>query len=341
MAGLISRLFGGNTRPPETDPLPGVGGYAMPPGPAGQTGFPGSTGSTRTFSAHNTSAAKLPLRGQANTGLIRAELQSTPGTNKGGPTDNTNPLNQTAGGHPLSGAQAVGGHSEIDTTTPYSRAQPQISRDIPGAQNVRNTKAQSYKAVPGQVRSYESAPRADQANLAPGDGGAGLGPVTTQVTGVSRFVFDGGGVETWAVDRRIPYTGRGDGLRGAQLDGNRYYAAGQYDQFVSAQSGKYGVERLRGGKRPVNFTQPAPWTGNYYDTTTQVEQQTAPQAPDAVYVSPVPARPNTAARRAASLWLNPMRQREARRAVSTSSRRSLARCPWACGLLPLSVFGGT
>lgn len=300
MAGLISRLFGGNQRPPETDPLPGVGGYSMSRGPAGQTGYPGSTGSTRTFSAHNTSAAKLPMRGGANVGMIRAELQGTPGTNKGGPTDNTSLLNQTAGGHPLSGAQAVGGHSEIDTTTPYSRAESQISRGIPGAQNVRNTKAQAYKAAPGQIRTYESAPRADQANLAPSEGGAGLGPVTTPVQSVSRFVFNGGGVETWDVDRRIPYTGRGNGLRGAQLDGNRYYAAGQYDQFVSAQSGKYGVARLAGPKRPVNFTQPAPWTGNYYDTTEQVQQQTAPQAPDAVYVTPVPARPNTAARRAGS-----------------------------------------
>lgn len=300
MAGLISRLFGGLQRPPETDPLPGVGGYSMPPGPAGQTGFPGSTGSTRTFSPHNTAAAKLPVRGGVNTGLIRAELQGTPATNKGGPTDKTVPGNQTAGGHPLSGSAAVGGHSEIDTTTPYSRAQRQISRDVPGAANVRNTRAQSYKAVPGQVRGYRSAPRADQATLAPSEGGAGLGPTTTEVTAVSRFVFDGGGVETWDVDRRIPYTGRGSGLRGAQLDGNRYYAAGQYDQFVSAESGKYGVARLAGPKRPVNFTQPAPWTGNYYDTTEQVEQNTAPQMPSAVYVTPVPARPNTAARRAGS-----------------------------------------
>jgi hypothetical protein len=295
VAGLIQALFGGRSRPPETDPLPGQGGYDMPPGPAGQTGYPGSTGSTRTFSPRNLRAAKLPARGNINADLIRQELQSTPATNKGGPTDGTVPGNETAGGHPL-GRQ--GGHSVIDTTTPYSQAQSQIGVGTPGAQNVRNQVAQDYKARPGQVRTYMSAPRADQAQLAPSEGGAGIGAISVPVQVQSRFVFEDGGNQTWHVLRRMPYTGRGDGARGAVLNGNRYYASGQADQFADGRMGDFGIARRLGGKRPVSFTQPGPWTSDFYDTTQDVQDGSAGQSPDAIYVSPVPARPNSAAGRA-------------------------------------------
>ena len=53
MAGLIRALFGGRTRPPDPDPLPGVGGYRMPTGRTGAGGFPGSTALTRTFGGRN------------------------------------------------------------------------------------------------------------------------------------------------------------------------------------------------------------------------------------------------------------------------------------------------
>jgi len=40
MAGLIAALFGGKSRPQDnTNPAPGIGGYAMGPGPAGQSGL--------------------------------------------------------------------------------------------------------------------------------------------------------------------------------------------------------------------------------------------------------------------------------------------------------------
>jgi hypothetical protein len=110
------------------------------------------------------------------------------------------------------------------------------------------------------------------------------------VTVPSRFVWDGGGVQTWSVQRQMPYTGRGDGARGADLNGTRYYAEGP-PVNLNGGLGAYGVARLRGpNHRPVYFNEPAPWTSQYYDTTASVGTPDAPgpggQAPDAVYVSP-------------------------------------------------------
>src|SRR5450631_2121842 len=53
MAGLIAALFGGKSRPPDPNPLPGIGGYRMPRGPVGEGGFPGSTSVTRTIPGMN------------------------------------------------------------------------------------------------------------------------------------------------------------------------------------------------------------------------------------------------------------------------------------------------
>ena len=66
MAGLIAALFGGRSRPPDPNPLPGIGGYDLPPGPNGATGFPGSTSLTRTFPGRNPRTAEL--RADSNTG---------------------------------------------------------------------------------------------------------------------------------------------------------------------------------------------------------------------------------------------------------------------------------
>jgi len=333
---LIARLFGGRSRPPDPDPLPGVGGYRMPRGPVGAGGFPGSTALTRTFGGRN--PRTVGLRADTNTGwesglsstpqerqaayrgdelgnatrnprstpsvvtpqpLIAEQMQDTPATFYGGPTLRTGPGNYTAGANPLGRSQRAGGHSVRDTETPPTLRQPVIGVGTPGSQNVRNQYAQRYKAVPGQMHTYQSASRPDQAPVAR-NGQAGNGSVkpwqtSSPVTVPSRFVFPGGGNQTWAVLREMPYGGRGDGARGAALSGQRYYATGQQDQFWSAGQGDYGIARARGGKRPIaSFAEPAPWSGNYYDTTESVGTTDAPgsptQAPNLVYVSPSTGR---------------------------------------------------
>ncbi len=226
---------------------------------------------------------------------IRQEMQTnSPAEFYGGPPLRTRPGDLTAGGHPLSAAQAAGGHSERDTTTPWIDAQPTVGGDTPGAQNVRNSYAQRYKNKPGELHTYKSAPRADLAPSNPGgqatDGNVHPEVVVQDVTVPNRYEHDG--VTSWSVLREMPYAGRGNGARGADLNGQRYYATGQEQQFENAGQGQYGVGRLRGegNKRPVSFTQPAPWSANFYDTTNSVgtadDPNTNPaQQPNAIFTS--------------------------------------------------------
>jgi hypothetical protein len=336
MAGRIAALFGGARRPPDTNPVPGIGGYAQGPGPTGQNGFPGSTAATRTYRGRNPRQAEI--RADSNTGFEQGIGSTTyqqqvsyrgdvPGGNirnprltpravtpqtrivqlmqnnaqgefYGGPMLRTGPANNTAGGHPLSPARSRGGHSERETTTPWIAAQPVIGVGTPGSQNVRNEVAQRYKNTPGQVHTYLSAPRADQAPVNLGgqatDGNVHPERAVSQVSVPNRFVFPGGGNQTWSILRQMPYGGRGDGARGAQLSGQRYYMTGQAQQFWNAGQGDYGIARQRGGKRPVAFTEPGPWTANFYDTTSEVGTSDNPgtptQSPDMVYTSPVSGR---------------------------------------------------
>jgi hypothetical protein len=339
MAGLIAALFGGKSLPPPPEGgQAGSGGFRAGPGPTGASGYPGSTSQTRSLrgrsprdggvrsdrdsgfeqalSTVNQVRQHAPHFGQVRSNaspratprvatpqpLLTAVMQQTPHTNLGGPLDSTEPGAHTAGGHPLSGAASDGGHSERETTTPWIHAQPNISGNVPGSQNVRNTRAQRYKNKPGELHTYKSAPRADTAPPNPtgwaSDGNVHPERVVTEVTVPNRFVWPGGGVQTWSVQREMPYGGRGDGARGADLNGQRYFATGQQDQFWNAGSGDYGIARQLGNgtKRPVSFTQPAPWTGQYYDSTPSVESGTTNQAPDLVYVSPQVSRRNTATR---------------------------------------------
>lgn len=333
MAGKIAALFGGRNRPPDTDPAPGIGGYAMGPGPTGDYGYPGSTGQTRTFRGNNPRGALV--RADTNTGfeqalsdtpqvrqasyrgdipganisnpratptttsrqpLLTDLMQSTPATLEGGPLMRTGPGNNTAGGRPgRRGAATAGGHDPQQSQTLWSQAQYPLGGNAPGAENVRNQVAQRYKAAPGQEHTYKSAARADQAPLLrkgqAADGNVHPDLATTDVSVPSRFVM--AGAQTgFAVLREMPYGGRGDGARGAQLNGHRYYAQGQQDQFWNAGQGDYGIARERGlnHRRPVGFTEPAPWTSNFYDTTGQVQDGTTPQAAQNVYVSPAGGR---------------------------------------------------
>jgi len=229
--------------------------------------------------------------------VLTRQVQDVPATQLGGPMMATGPGNNTAGAHPLSGAQAAGGHSMLHTQTPWAEAgRVVIGQGSPGAQNVRNTVAQRYKNPPGTMHTYLSSPRPDQAPVNPGgqatDGNVHPERVVQEVTVENRMVFpaDGGNL-SWSVLREMPYGGRGNGARGADLNGQRRYATGQETEFWNAGQGDYGVARQRGGKRPVGFTQPAPWSAQFYDTTSSVGTADNPntqpaQQPQAVYVSP-------------------------------------------------------
>jgi hypothetical protein len=255
-----------------------------------QASFRGDVRGSTTRSPRATSSVVLPQT------AIRQELQhNSEAEFYGGPALHTGFGNQTAGGNPLSEAQQAGGHSQRDTTTPWPDAQPEIGGHAPGAQNVRNTIAERYKYPGGIEHTYQSAPRADQAVPNPGgqatDGNVHPGNVVQPVTVEDRY-FDNG-VLGWSVLREMPYGGRGNGARGADLNGQRYYATGQQDQFWNGGQGEYGIARQRGAgnKRPVSFTQPAPWTSQFYDTTADVGTETDPnetpaQQPQAIYMSP-------------------------------------------------------
>lgn len=332
MAGMIARLFGGASRPPDTNPVPGIGGYAQGTGPTGQTGFPGSTSQTRTYRGNN--PRTVGLRADTNSGFEQAmgttlvtqqhayrgdvpgarvanpratgrvptrQTRSVQGLQHnavgefyGGPMLQTGPGNNTAGGVPMTPAKHAGGHSQRDTTTPWIDAQPVIGTGVPGSNNVRNQVAQRYKNRPGESHTYQSAARADQAPVNPSgqasDGNVHPERARSEVTVPNRFVFPGGGNTTWSILRDMPYSGPGNGARGAHLNGQRYYASGQDQQFWNAGQGDYGVGRERGGKRPVSFTEPGPWTANFYDTTSEVGTSDAPgtpgQSPNMVYTSP-------------------------------------------------------
>lgn len=318
MAGLIARLFGGAARPPDPDPLPGQGGYALGPGPYGATGFPGSTAAAPRAYGQTTEAAKLPVRhgvplegtetrqvsGRGDTGRpsasprattrvtlprsrAAAELQREPAEFYGGPKLRTDaPVNDTAGGN-LLGRDGVGANSVRNTETPVTKRQPQIGVGTPGAENVRNQIAERYKAVPGQTRQYLSAPRGELA----GEGGGKRDQAVSPVSVPSRFVFEGGGNQTWSVQRDMPYNQGGH--RGAALNGSRYYGTGQDDQFVNGGQGQYGYRAAgRGGgvKRPVSFTEPAPWTSGFYDTTADSADAGQGGAGPNVHVSPAGGR---------------------------------------------------
>lgn len=323
MSGLWG-LFGRKAVQQPDNPQPGVGGYTEGPGPYGENGFPGSTSSTRYFKGASPRAVKIEsstntgfeqglssvpqVRQQSSRGDIELDdanprltptvetpqpqltvnLQDTPGTFYGGQPDRNIPGYDLAGQNPLSGAQDAGGHSQRATTTPWPDANININvGGAPGSNNVRNTIAQDYKAVPGQLHTYQSASRPDQKGSFPGF--AESSPVTVP----SRYVYDDFGNSSWSVEREMPYGGRGDGARGADLNGTRYYATGQDDEFANAGLGQYGLRRLQGAKQPTLFAEPAPWSANNYVTTADVGTPDNPgpntQVPNMVYVSPGPS----------------------------------------------------
>ena len=333
MAGLIAKLWKRSPADPYDPNLAGIGGTTAGPGPAGQSAPPGTTSATRVnrgksprsalvnadtnsgwengldgsmtrqesraYSSGSRNPRHTPEVVTPNTRAITSLRQSSSEWFGGVPlrSDAVAPANHVIGGNPLMGAAAAGGHSTYDTETPRISRQPDISGGVPGSQNVRNQIAQRYKNPPGQMHTYMSAERPDQAPVNPGgqatDGNVHKDAVTSMVTVPSRYVWGSGGVQTWSVQRQMPYGSgeRGNGARGADLNGTRYYAEGAATGLVNAGMGSYGVSRLRGpNHRPVAFNEPAPWSSQFYDTTASVGTPDAPgpggQAPNAVYTSP-------------------------------------------------------
>jgi hypothetical protein len=78
--GLIAKLLGKGGEPYTGDPVPGVGGYTTPRGPAGATGYPGSA----PAAVHTHSQA--PALPQTVTADQQSQV-TTPGTSCGGPPE--------------------------------------------------------------------------------------------------------------------------------------------------------------------------------------------------------------------------------------------------------------
>ncbi len=274
MAGFLAALFGG-PKTADPDPVPGIGGYDYPRGPAGQTGYPGSTSSTR----YNPRLAdKNRLKGLPTQTVEAQQLhrQDNPG--------------EWHGGLPFGDAPSATyvGPQYQDTE---KRSNPVISAGTPGGQNQRNTKFYGgIQARPGETQTYQVPPKG--------------GRPATEVEVPSRYVFGGvnGGYESHSMDRRMPYTGHGTtgnlrSVRGAVLDGNRFTQA---PPVLQAQGTGYGKARLRQRHRPTVFAEPAPWSANFYDTTEATGGPATPGTPATVQnvlVSPAPSRGNAKWRR--------------------------------------------
>ena len=311
----------------------GMGGARQGVSRTGDAGYPGSTSATRTFRGAGPRDVKLRSdsvvgfdqgfegedtrqasrtwaegnRNPRDTPPVTTPQPRAVGSLRRNPnewfgglplrSDAIAPATHAAGSglNPLQGAAAAGGHSTYDTETPRTSRQPDISGGVPGSNNVRNEIAQRWKNPPGIMHTYQSRPRPDQKPKGLNTDGNSWWSSSTPVTVLNRFKWGGpdGGVQTWSVQRQMPYGPgeRGGGARGADLNGTRYYAEGP-PVAVNAGLGDYGVARLRGDKtkRPVSFTEPAPWTAQFYDTTASVGSADSPgpggQAPNAIYVSP-------------------------------------------------------
>ena len=276
-------------------PLPGIGGYDYPRGPYGSTGFPGSTPASPRV--HPQGAGGRKDRQLTVTGN-QAEWVLLPARRPDG-----TPAQPRA-------------RSRLRSTGPERRETPVIG-GAPGSQNVRNTYAQRYKAVPAAVRAYRPSPNpgktgarlAGPAQYHPGttiygapDGkpvpgmDSNTGPSATVVV-QSRYVSPEGAQEGYAMNRPLLFTKGGTPaaypdsyvrstgnhhLRGGRLTGQRYFGAIRDQQRIGLPSDSYGISRARGPRhRPVGFTPPQPWTANYRDSA----PEEAP-ASDMIHVSP-------------------------------------------------------
>lgn len=320
MAGWLSRLFGegtGTQAAVSLDPAPGEGGYAQGSGPTGQDGYPGS-GLTNKLGAHGVRDAKIPSdrhsgfeqdtygkqvveagyrgdqlgntpynprRTQRATVSRRrvTAFQDAPATNKGGMVFTPQPGAETVGLNPLTGAARAGGHSEMEGQTPYRAVYPEVSGNVPGAQNVQALWAERYKYPAGQERAGMSSTRSDnappQALGWQADGEVHPELLRQEVVTTDRLVIP---QTVWSFDREWPYNRADRTNNGERL----YFAA--INQFPDANMGAAGSAGAY-QRRPTTFDVPAPWTGSFYDGQ---QAPDATQQPDANYVPPPSPRVN-------------------------------------------------
>lgn len=322
-------------------PRPGEGGYDYPRGPFGATGFPGSTPAALGRIDHRQDAEGRRDR-QLNASQIRAR-DTGPEFNDPSPVMVPKPqpsysdVEFRPGMDPEPGNRFV--RSNGTPRQPYARQMRSTALEhrmtpVIGAlglgerKPVRNQVAQRWKAIPGEIRTYQPAPNPGKTGARlmgpsqyhPGtvvygdaDGkpvpgmDANPGPPPSVVVS-SRYVSHEGGMEGYAVNRPLVFTKGGSPnnyppgylgnrhLRGGRMTGQRYFGALEDQQRIGIPSDSYGIVRRRGPRhRPVRFDLPAPWTANYYD----VPAHEARQDPDMVHRSaPGPAR-TTPGRRAA------------------------------------------
>lgn len=299
MAGWFSRLFGsgsGTQAAVSLDPAPGEGGYAQGAGPTGQDGYPGS-GMTNKVGAYGIRDAKIPsdrasgfeqdtYGAQVVEAAPRGDQQGStpysprttqravvsrrrvtafqdePAANKGGIVMVPQPGAQTVGENPLTAAADEGGHSVMETQTPYRQAWPKIDGNMPVPQLGEAGPApwaERWKAIPGTDRTGMSAGRPDQAvPQAMGwqaNGEVDPSKIRQDVTTTDRLVVQ---EDVWSFDRPWPYRGSRTLLDGERL----YYSA--ISGFTDGNVGQVGVPGAY-QRRPTSYAQPAPWTGNFQD----------------------------------------------------------------------------
>lgn len=289
--GLLTR------KPPglvPADPDPGIGGYITPRGPAGETGYPGSTSATRENPEPDT-RLQPPIFPQELFGrrVLRrpaltipeqqADVIPYPAEHGGlpfhGPNSKTNP-------------QGPGMNSVRDTEV---REHIIVGGDTGEGSDEGRNAAHYYggvKAKPGQLHTYKAA-------------GQGRHFPITDVTVPNRYFLDGSDqLSDQLQSREMPYTGHRDfrgnlghargSRRGAVLDGARFY---QYPDTELNQGGAFGIIRTSQRHRPTVFQEPAPWSAAFYDTNTEIGTPDQPgrndQVVQATHISPVVGRRST------------------------------------------------
>lgn len=311
-------------------PHPGEGGYNYPPGPFGATGFPGSTAAALDRVPHRQDAEGRKDR-QLNASQIRdrdtgPEFADVDPVRVPKPQPRYGEVEFIPGQDPEPGNRFIRANGtprqplyrQMRSTSAERRSTPVIGAlGLAERKPVRNSYAQRWRAIPGEIRAYRPSPNPGKtgarlmgpAQYHPGttvfgeaDGkpipGMASNPDGTPPTVVvsSRYVSDEGAQEGYAMNRPLLFTKGGNPnnyppgylgnrhLRGGRMTGQRYFGALEDQQRIGIPSDSYGIVRRRGPRhRPVRFDLPAPWTANYYD----VPAQEGRQDPDMIHRSPV------------------------------------------------------